>query len=316
MNHLYFFYFLITTLIGIVSVGIFCIAAIKARVKYVSYYLLFFISFSIVIVSEMIIVYLQLNLAESSLSTSGVLMCTSSSGVYLLLVFVPLLVHELTGIQKRKALDTVFIALSLIVFILAKSSALIKNLSLESPENFLLFPVLIYSLLLGFTNIRRIDNREKRIFARKWLLLVAFSLVLLILELLSGDTDRTAAGAQGIYLLLKTGKTLYPLIYAGFSVLFVHHFARHILVKSVPAENPDIRTVCNTYNLSSREKDVLLLILKGYSNTQIGKELFISIGTVKTHIGNIFRKIGVKQRAELLSLFITRENTAIKTDQT
>lgn len=51
-------------------------------------------------------------------------------------------------------------------------------------------------------------------------------------------------------------------------------------------------------NLSSREKEVLELISKGYSNKDIAKELFLSEKTVKNHVSNIFRKINVTDRTK------------------
>ncbi|MBA2175664.1 response regulator transcription factor [Halobacillus locisalis] len=50
------------------------------------------------------------------------------------------------------------------------------------------------------------------------------------------------------------------------------------------------------YNLSDRETEVLQLVVKGYSNDEIGKELFISQHTVKKHLGNILQKLHVKNR--------------------
>ncbi|MGD0276918.1 MAG: response regulator transcription factor [Syntrophales bacterium] len=50
--------------------------------------------------------------------------------------------------------------------------------------------------------------------------------------------------------------------------------------------------------LSHREMEVLGLISKSYTNMDIGKKLFISEKTVKTHINNIFEKLGVRNRVE------------------
>lgn len=57
--------------------------------------------------------------------------------------------------------------------------------------------------------------------------------------------------------------------------------------------------ISKTYFLTNREKEVLTLLLQDYSNIEICEMLNISISTVKTHIYNIFTKMGVKSRAEL-----------------
>lgn len=53
------------------------------------------------------------------------------------------------------------------------------------------------------------------------------------------------------------------------------------------------------YNLSRRENELTLLVLKGYSNRDIAESLYISEQTVKDHLHNIFRKVEIKRRSEL-----------------
>jgi DNA-binding NarL/FixJ family response regulator len=52
--------------------------------------------------------------------------------------------------------------------------------------------------------------------------------------------------------------------------------------------------------LTDRERQVLHLVNKGYSNKAVAKELGISISTVKTHLRNIFRKLGIEDRAQAI----------------
>lgn len=51
-------------------------------------------------------------------------------------------------------------------------------------------------------------------------------------------------------------------------------------------------------NLSRREKEILKLIAEGLNNQEIADSLFISVGTVKWHINNIFGKLDVKNRIQ------------------
>ena len=51
--------------------------------------------------------------------------------------------------------------------------------------------------------------------------------------------------------------------------------------------------------LSAREAEIAGLVLRGRSNREIGKELFISLETVKKHVSNIYRKLGVRNRVQL-----------------
>jgi LuxR family transcriptional regulator, maltose regulon positive regulatory protein len=52
--------------------------------------------------------------------------------------------------------------------------------------------------------------------------------------------------------------------------------------------------------LSERELEVLQLIEAGKSNRRIAQELFVTAGTVKTHIRNIYRKLDVHSRTQAL----------------
>ncbi len=52
--------------------------------------------------------------------------------------------------------------------------------------------------------------------------------------------------------------------------------------------------------LSTQEENIKNLILAGKTNKEIAGELFISISTVKTHITNLYKKLGVSNRKEIL----------------
>lgn len=53
--------------------------------------------------------------------------------------------------------------------------------------------------------------------------------------------------------------------------------------------------------LTDRETDVLALLATGMSNAEIGAELFISVNTVKSHLKNVYGKLGVDNRTRALS---------------
>ncbi len=54
--------------------------------------------------------------------------------------------------------------------------------------------------------------------------------------------------------------------------------------------------------LTSRELEVLHLIVQGVRNNEIAQRLFISIKTVETHLTSLYGKLGVQSRAEVIAL--------------
>ena len=56
------------------------------------------------------------------------------------------------------------------------------------------------------------------------------------------------------------------------------------------------------YGLSPREREVMELLVRGYSTDRIGKDLHISYHTVKTHVYHIYQKVGVHAQQELIDL--------------
>ncbi|HYE55436.1 MAG TPA: response regulator transcription factor [Chitinophagaceae bacterium] len=69
---------------------------------------------------------------------------------------------------------------------------------------------------------------------------------------------------------------------------------------STPNESPVNETELKKLNLSSREYEVLQLLVKGHSNAEIAQTLFLSLSTIKTHVSNLFVKMDVKSRTQAI----------------
>ncbi len=59
---------------------------------------------------------------------------------------------------------------------------------------------------------------------------------------------------------------------------------------------------CRKYKITPREKEIIELVLEGKTNDEMEDILFISSGTVKNHIYNIFQKLKIKNRTQLAGL--------------
>lgn len=114
------------------------------------------------------------------------------------------------------------------------------------------------------------------------------------------------AGARG-FLLKNAGATLLreavhaaargdALIDPNVTVRLIEAFAG-----SAPAAGEPVVSapVPPSSPLTSREEDVLAAVARGLGNDEIGRELHISLSTVKTHLASLMAKVGARNRVEL-----------------
>lgn len=71
--------------------------------------------------------------------------------------------------------------------------------------------------------------------------------------------------------------------------------------KKANLKNKISKDLFDQYCLSSREKEIVELLESGYSNVEISQKLIISVSTVKKHVYNIYTKMGVNSRTQLLA---------------
>jgi DNA-binding NarL/FixJ family response regulator len=80
--------------------------------------------------------------------------------------------------------------------------------------------------------------------------------------------------------------------------LYVHPRLIRSLVQPNPNTQPDQPP--SSEALTSREEEVLKLIVQGYTNKQVADELSISVRTVEGHRANLTEKLGMRNRVDLL----------------
>ena len=91
-------------------------------------------------------------------------------------------------------------------------------------------------------------------------------------------------------------------------LIWLHVVLKHLHGDFTPDEKQKLM-LFNRYNISKRESEIIELILAGKSNAEITKTLYISLHTVKNHIYNIYQKMGINTRYQLLHIFTQQDKS-------
>jgi DNA-binding NarL/FixJ family response regulator len=110
------------------------------------------------------------------------------------------------------------------------------------------------------------------------------------------------AGASGFVLKDDPPEQLIAAVrtVAGGDALLSPAITRHVIAQFTRIHHQPPPKAVET--LTSRELDVFRLIARGYSNAEIGDELFISETTVKTHVTRLLQKLDLRDRAQAIVL--------------
>ncbi|MFS4494901.1 helix-turn-helix transcriptional regulator [Maribacter sp. 2308TA10-17] len=151
-------------------------------------------------------------------------------------------------------------------------------------------------LMVKLISIKQLDNKD---LLEKDIAKNPDYYVALLTELKESDIERseylflenklaflTTEAAENKYATSKIIIVLLSLLVASL-LFFVFHLRQRKTRQAIA-------------DLSKQEKNIQGLILQGKSNKEIANELFISLSTVKTHITNIYSKLRVSSRQELL----------------
>lgn len=147
------------------------------------------------------------------------------------------------------------------------------------------------ALLFAYKNIK--DAHDKKL-ARYFLIAFIPQIAFSILDFI---------------LLRDIGFQLTHMSYSTFSIfVFVDLCAYFFRSYSIDLDiSEDKQSLKDKYSLSERELEVAELLAKGMSNQAISENLHISINTVKSHIKNIYGKLGISNRLQLMNILSSQK---------
>ena len=112
--------------------------------------------------------------------------------------------------------------------------------------------------------------------------------------------DALKAGAAGFLLKTEDPERLVAGIrtVANGDALLAPDITARLIERFLAAPPPDIQIPDAVNQLTQRELEVLQHIARGQSNAEIATDLYVSEGTVKTHVTRILTKLGLRDRVQ------------------
>lgn len=110
---------------------------------------------------------------------------------------------------------------------------------------------------------------------------------------------------NGLKLTLQKKRIEYPELRAENVYL--------LTLKNEQSDDPLISTVSlgTDFGLTRREVEVVILLVQGRSNQEIADELYLGLSTVKSHVSNIYSKLGAKSRSEAMRILRDKINETL-----
>lgn len=303
MQHLYVFYFILTFSLGAISLGVAITLYLRTKDEFLQYYLYFYTPFTLLVILNVLLFYIRFNVPEINIELRETLEYLEHPvALYLVMVTVPVFVHYLASVPHASIPNILFGTLAILMLI---SYHVFESLSTAHPsigrvgellEDTIFVGVMLYSLISGARYSRKQQEPFKKRFGK-----IFFILFVIFFPGIISDT----------FLSEVTLFRFYPILYCSFSLVLTYQFLRHYHdVRSARAEQLSevtlpAETFFDHYKISAREKEVIVFIVQGQNNQQIGETLCISLNTVKTHVRNIYQKLKVNSRQELIALLDT-----------
>jgi DNA-binding CsgD family transcriptional regulator len=218
------------------------------------------------------------------------------------------LIHFLTGVYRvryRRAITIVFLVMMLVCLglmlspfgaVLDPTARTIRFGTGYRIATVWYFFSFTFALALGFGLLRRAWHSERRNFLIGLLLFATFGYLETSLNLVPALRTTTVRFSTESDFLFSS------IPYALYGIFLIAYFLRFPVAVPAPLATDAIpEAFLSRYGITDREREIILKVVQGKSNADIASELFISLATVKTHLHNIYRKIDVDSRFDLLA---------------
>ena len=206
------------------------------------------------------------------------------------IIFLPYFLSWVIAKPWRRIQILRFYPLAMVYFGMGLASLLVDNEVFDRwafvVQTLMFLGMYVYCIVTLWVNLKNIEDRSSRGVA------LAINIVSLSLTPLSVFSIFFRAVAD----------FSYPVYVLAFSIIImVYNYIRFGLDRQKQENKPELSfESLSRYKISEREFTVVQLICEGLTNKEIAQELNISVNTVNNHVANIFSKMDVRSRIDLL----------------
>lgn len=282
MVHLLLLYRVLFYTFGFSILGLTIYKYIKTRNTVVKAFLFLWAAMTATAASYVINYYIQI-----ILNIDGAYMGYRLQGITILLtsIALPVFVHTIFNIKRKLFIYIV----STMVILLTICMSLPFNYSVHVVISFLIMSMIclsnVYSYIVSFKRVWRFNSRSDRRLGLFFMLtfLILFCM-LLVIDIMSSD-------GQSDFLF-------FPIFYMWIGGFCAYLGFTKLNLNEKRSVN-FIEILAQKFKLTKRQSEIAQLLAKGYTYKKIAEELFISPGTVSTHVMHIYDKTGTKSKIEL-----------------
>ncbi len=318
MQHLLLLYLIVSILPGIAALTVLSALTTRLRIKALTYYLIAYGSFTVSILINLTMFYLGINISKEISYGLYILIIIGIPFSILMHTMLTLAVNEATRPPGKRFIDGFIILIGFVELGLF-FTPLLMQYSKET-HSLIFGPIYplssiieIISIIYAITLVIILRKKITDTTIRKYII----TLIIIIAVFLPaiGHDQFFFFGIQAIN-EVPIELILSPVFYMVLSIvtlIFGTRFLKSTIrlersVNSTARESNQltieakIQELAKRAGLSEREVSIIPLIGKGLGNKQIALELNISSKTVGNHIYNIYKKLKISSRYELLAL--------------
>ncbi len=287
MKQLLFFYATFSYSTGLISLTILALAYFKSWWKPLKYIIFFLLTGTAQLICLLYVEYRSVNI-QSWFNAYSRLVYYAFESISIFLF--PLMVNELFNVTRRRRINFIFGMLSicglLCLLIPPLFGAMNNGTRIESLFGYWIYRLIfigayIYSFSIFSLRIKEVNEvKERRLY-------IICTTILLVLTL------------QTVMPIIKNFPENIFILATGYfyiNILLLKYIVNRFFNFSKPPFKETIDEI-----VTDREKEILLLLVEGMTNKDISAKLCISEPTVKSHIQNIYKKLEVNNRVQLLN---------------